>query len=217
MSAPYTVRPLDDFTIFTTPSLQRRGVPFKASLSTTLADLEHELQMIDATDAVLELAVTPRDVRKDGTLRADARRPAHPGVRLSFQSPHGALSFTCDTYESRWAGQMPDWQANLRAIVLTLEALRAVERHGATKGQQYSGFAALPPGAGATPLGGMTRDEALMVLRIHSGLSIRETTDVMLRKAYKGARAAAHPDRKGGDRGAWDRVEQAGRVLGLDR
>lgn len=34
-----------------------------------------------------------------------------------------------------------DWQHNVRSIALTLEALRAVDRYGATQGRQYAGFA----------------------------------------------------------------------------
>lgn len=34
-----------------------------------------------------------------------------------------------------------DWMHNVRSIALTLEALRAVDRYGATQGRQYAGFA----------------------------------------------------------------------------
>jgi hypothetical protein len=49
----------------------------------------------------------------------------------------------CDKYT--------DWEANIRAIALTLEHLRAVERYGATteKQEQYTGWLRLPA-AGAT-------------------------------------------------------------------
>lgn len=214
----YTVKALDDLTIFTTT--QRKSSPFSATWSTTEEQLERELRHLRAHDAVLEIAgISPRDVRKDGTLRVDAR-PAHPGVRLSFQTrDHGEMSFTCDTY----AVFVDAWKDNVRAIVLTLEALRAVERYGATQGQQYAGFAALPPGAGATAMGGMTRDQALEVLGKH-GTSLDpipaeyvNTAPDSLRSMWRRARKYTHPDRNGGDHTAWDQVEQAARVLGLDR
>jgi hypothetical protein len=211
----YTVRPIDDFTIFTTPPSERKGVPFRAHIGDTLGELRYELDAIDASDSVLELAVTPSDIRVDGTLRANARTPAHPGCRLSFRCDAGDLSFTCDTYEGRWQGQMPDWQANLRAIVLTLKALRAVDRYGATKGEQYAGFKALPAGSGATPMGGMTSSEALTILRERSDVPALHNTPDLLREAYRKARARVHPDRQGGDRTMWDQVEQAAKVLGL--
>lgn len=37
-----------------------------------------------------------------------------------------------------------------------------------------------------------------------------------LRRLVRQARAKAHPDRSGGDRTSWDRVDRAARALGLD-
>jgi hypothetical protein len=48
------------------------------------------------------------------------------------------LVFATDAYE--------DWQHNVRAIALTLEALRAVDRYGTTGGRQYAGFRQLTAG-----------------------------------------------------------------------
>lgn len=215
----YIVKPLDDVTIFTTPQSRRKPVPFKASWATTREDLARELRLLDATDAVLELAVQPRHVRQDGQLRSDVPKDLpHPGVRLSYVSKaHGALSHTCDTYEARWQGQMADWQANLRAIVLTMESLRAIDRHGATKGEQYAGFKALGAGSGATPMGAevaMTRQQAYAVLYSAAGETDGTETEA---KLYRKARSAAHPDRHNGDRTLWNRVEEAGLTLGVAR
>lgn len=210
----YTVRPVTDFTIFTTPDDRTKSVQFKAPWSQTLKDLERELDYLSAEDVVFELAVQPDAVRRDGMLYANAK-VNHRGVRVSFDSKHGHLSYTCDTYEAVYYGQMPDWQANVRAIVLTLESLRAVDRYGATKGEQYAGFKELPAGSGATPLGGMTSSEALTILRENSGIPALHNTPDLLAKAYKRARASAHPDRHAGDRARWDQVELAGKVLGL--
>lgn len=214
MNAFYTVQPITDFTIFTTTPTQRKGSQFKASWSDTIAALERELDLLGAHDIVMEIGVSARDIRKDGMLRADAR-PTHPGVRISFQSNSGALSFTCDTYEQTysWVG-LPSWQSNVRAIVLTLEALRAVDRYGATKGEQYAGFKALGAGTGGIALGGMTRDQACDVLEQWGGVTPGLSGSRSERDAYRRARAAAHPDRSG-DRSAWDLVEQAAKVLGL--
>ena len=219
-AALYTVQPITDFTIFTTPAAQRKGVPFKAAWSTTHSELRRELKHLHATDAVLELAVKPHHVRLDGQLRSDVpNNLPHPGVRLSFQTrDHGSLSYTCDTYSARYYGQLADWQANLRAIVLTLEALRAVDRYGATKGEQYAGFKAIGPGSGATALGGMTRDQAYDTLYQAAGIGPDDDDDTGdERTLYRRARARAHPDRNDGDRSLWDQVETAALVLGLDR
>lgn len=210
----YTVKPLTDFTIFTTPSGARKGVQFKAEWWQTEAQLQRELDYLDATDAVLEIAVQPHHVKVNGELRANVPKDLpHPGVRLSFKSKHGDLSYSCDTYAARYYGQMADWQANLRAIVLTLEALRAVDRYGATKGEQYAGFKELT----ATP-SGMSGDAARAMIATLSGYRHEATipwgTDDW-KAAYRRARANAHPDRNGGEREKWDQVEAAGRALGL--
>ena len=63
---------------------------------------------------------------------------SQPGVILSFSTKQGRMVIPCDRYR--------DWEANLRAIALTLEHLRAVERYGATseKQEQYTGWLRLP-------------------------------------------------------------------------
>lgn len=58
---------------------------------------------------------------------------------------HGRLAYATDMFDS--------WQDNVRAIALSLEALRAVERWGVSKGRQYTGFALLTAGPGKEDLG----------------------------------------------------------------
>ena len=106
--------------------------------------LERELDNLGARNILLQMQVTKRDCRNDGWIRSDAR-PSGPGVILTFDSDFGPLTYPCDTYE--------DWKANVRAIALSLEALRAVNRHGVTRrGEQYTGFNQLPPAGGSQEL-----------------------------------------------------------------
>lgn len=206
----YTVKAIDDLTIFTTT--RHKPSQFSADWSTTEDELARELRRLGARESVIEVAVSASDIRRDGGLRASAR-PFHSGVRLSFRSrDRGEMSFTCDTY----AGYVESWKDNVRGIVKTLEALRAVDRYGATKGEQYAGFAALPPGAGAKAMGGMTSEEARSIIGSFGPVPVMQMTDDDARRAYRKARAAAHPDRHDGDQTLWDQVEQAARVLGLD-
>jgi hypothetical protein len=139
----FTVRP-----IVLWPEAETRNrarAPFRSSYSATHALLRREVLMLGATSAVLQLAVAEDDIRLDGDLRANAR-PSHPGVIVSFESRHGPLRYACDTYLS--------WQDNARAIALTLEKLRAVDRYGAAKGgEQYRGWRALPSGNGGSDPG----------------------------------------------------------------
>lgn len=199
-------RPLRAWPGAATPPAQRRSrYTFKVTAGGTLHELEEELGRIRARDAFLEVDVrSPRDIRQDGRMRADAS-PASPGVVLYFTHPSaGDLRFACDGYDV--------WHHNVRAILLTLDALRAVDRYGAVRdGQQFTGFRALTATTGLTM--GMTA--ALRIFEEASNLRAEPRTPERLRELYRVARAATHPDRTGGDRTKWDQVEAAARVLGV--
>lgn len=201
----YTLEPLTDFTIFTTK--RRKGSQFDSSWPRTLSDLEREVNHLRGRKVVLELACSADDIRKDGMLRASARL-RHPGVRISFDSVHGRLSYTCDTYEAYPYSQ--SWQHNVRAVVKTLESLRAVERHGATQGAQYAGFKAIEAAGD-----GMTRAEAIEILADLHGIPVEHfnTDTAVLRSSWGRARRKSHPDHHAGNRDLWDQLEQVGRTL----
>lgn len=131
-----TFRALSQWPVSPTPSGNRRRSPFKATWEKTLDVLESELEHIHATNVVIEADCDRSQIRVDGHLRADAKLRG-PGVIISFDTPVGALRFPCDTFE--------DWKANVRAIALSLEALRTVDRYGVTRrAEQYKGWSALP-------------------------------------------------------------------------
>lgn len=199
-------RPMRTWPGAVTPShLRRSRHQFKVSSGATLAELETELGRIRAKDAYLEVDVkSPRDIRQDGRLRADAGVNT-PGVVLYFTHPAaGDLRFACDTYEV--------WHHNVRAILLTLEALRSIDRYGAVRdGEQFKGFRALPSATGLT----MGSTAALRIFEEASGLRTEPRTPEHLAHVYRVARSASHPDRTGGDRTQWDQVEAAARALGL--
>ena len=83
----YTFRPL----IWTgprTPTYKRKSRwTFRANYSETLQLLKRELDMINASQIVIEADYAERDIRRDGLPRADARKPQFPGIRLSFNMP----------------------------------------------------------------------------------------------------------------------------------
>lgn len=110
---------------------------FKSHYSDTLELLRRELGQLGAREVVIQLDLTERDIRLDGLPRANAR-PGHQGVVIAFESKYGPLKYATDTFD--------DWQDNVRAIALGLEALRKVDRYSITKrGEQYTGWKALPP------------------------------------------------------------------------
>lgn len=97
--------------------------------------------MLGGDDILLGVGLSESDIRLDGQPRANARAMGHPGVEVSFNTKaYGRLTYATDQYT--------DWQDNVRAIALSLEALRAVERWGVSKGRQYTGFALLEAGPG---------------------------------------------------------------------
>ncbi len=119
---------------------ERRYSLFDTPFPRTLALLEREVEWLGGRDIILGLGLTEADIRNDGRPRA-AARATHPGVEISFDTRAiGRQSYATDQYT--------DWQDNVRAVALSLEALRAVERWGVSKGRQYAGFAQLTAGPG---------------------------------------------------------------------
>lgn len=136
MTLQYVFRPIP---IWPSPTSNRRYDQFKVSYKRTLEDLEYEILTLHGRNVVFGVGLTERDIRLDGLPRANARDFAHPGVEISFDSDFGRLVYATD--------QFYDWQGNVRAISLSLTALRAVDRYGVSKrGQQYAGYAQLAAG-----------------------------------------------------------------------
>jgi len=105
-----------------------------------------------------------------------------------------------------------DWEANLRAIALSLEHLRAVDRYGVTteEKEQYTGWLRLPA-AGAT-------DEAVECAKIlirHAAVSRYTPEQVLNNQAFfdsiwREAVRRTHPDTNNGrDSGDFNRVINA--------
>lgn len=165
---------------------------FKASLSSTVKLLYRELRMLEATNIGIELDIADSDIRLDGLPRANARPQHSEAVAVSFDSPHGPLRYVTNEYGR--------WEANLRSIALTLQALRAVDRYGVSKrGEQYRGFRAIP--ASTDPADQIvTAEQARAAIEELGGGSIRD------------ALRATHPDH-GGDAGDFRRVTKARELL----
>lgn len=200
-----SVRPIVTWPGALTPGWKRERGNFSASWSATLQLLARELREVGATAKVLQVAIPENQFRIDGYPRATARQE-HPGVILSFTSrTAGPLSFPCDRFEH--------WQTNVRAIALAMEALRKVDRYGITRNaEQYQGWKAI--GTGRALGAGMSEAEALDVLGAAAEI-VRGTQDITTADLVRRARGKAHPDRNGGSREAWDRVEAAALVLGV--
>jgi hypothetical protein len=160
----------------------------------TRDELLQELARLGATDLVLSTNIP---LRRDGLPYADAREPQDPGVAVYFRRAGRPFVMACDGYVTV--------RENLRALALTVEALRTMDRHGAGQllEDAFTGFAALPPPRPADP----PWNE---VLGVPAGCGLEKA-----RAAFKDLAFKSHPDRAGGDRErfqqvcrAWERAEE---------
>lgn len=195
----YEIRPLGPWTDPVTTD--RRGAHlFRSGWDDTIELLGRETEYLGADLVVVQVDVTEGELRRDGMLRTHAR-VGFPGVRVSFDSHHGPLTYATDAYE-RWHGYgLQSWQANVRAIALALEALRAVDRYGVSgRGEQYRGWTAI-----AARPAEMTPDQAAEFiahwaypshtadqLHVAAGALVRD--QAALKGAYYLAAKRAHPD-----------------------
>ena len=190
----------------------RRNSTFGATWESTLDLLDREVGHLDVDGPVAVRVVgSPRDVRRDGMLRATARLE-HPGVALSFTSKRrGPLTFHCDTFIAI-GGRLTAWQANVRAIALGLEALRKVDRYGiAGRGEQYAGWRAIEASPNKPRF--ESAAEARQWLRDLVATETVVNDATLLRLAAR----EAHPDRNGGKRDLWDWYDAARQVLQEER
>lgn len=114
-------------------------------------------------------------LRRDGLPLANQPQPADPGVAVYFERRGKQMTFACD----RW-DRVHD---NMRAIQKTIEALRGIERWGASEMMEraFTAFTALPPPRSPWD-----------ILGVPPGAS----ADVITR-AFRAKAATAHPDAGG--------------------
>lgn len=128
-------------------------------------------------------------LRLDGLPRSGQAQPNDPGVAVYWERPgeRGTKVMAVDRYD-----RVAD---NLAAIAATLEAMRAIERHGGAQilERAFTGFTALP-------------DPSKRNWRDVLGTDI--TTLEQLETVYKRLRSESHPD-KGGSADRFHDVQRA--------
>lgn len=79
-------------------------------------------------------------LRLDGAPRSDQREPADPGVAVYWRAKDGGMKTMAIDHYDRVAD-------NIAAIAASLEAMRAIDRHGGAQvlERAFTGFTALPP------------------------------------------------------------------------
>jgi hypothetical protein len=182
---------------------------FRAGHNDTLELLDRELRHLAAKNVVIQADCDKSQIRMDGMLYSGARLRTG-GVILTFDSKLGPLSYPCDKYS--------DWHDNLRAIALSLEALRAVDRYGVTRrAEQYKGWTRLPAPAEANGFATL-EDAARFLCETFLGPSPAFAEDTVakllsdveeFRLCYRGAAQILHPDRNSGDDTKFKRLQKA--------
>lgn len=140
-----------------------------------------------ATDDVVVSSMVP--LRLDGMPRSNVSEPFDSGAAVYWIDGRERRCMAVDRYE-----RVAD---NLAAIAATLDAMRAIERHGGAEilNRAFTGFAALP---------GVQRAPWWQVLGLAGGpMTIHDA-----REAYRRLAAEHHPDR-GGDAGRMAEVNAA--------
>jgi hypothetical protein len=120
---------------WTHPADPVRTSGFRTEWRRVLDGLEEEIERVKGTDVVIGLVVPTDAISWSGSLKA-GWKPLHRGAEVSFDRAGKRLAFH--------ASQYPTPRENLHAIALTLEALRSIDRWGASSGEQYAGYAMLP-------------------------------------------------------------------------
>jgi len=209
----FETRPLGLWTDPETSVRQGSGV-FRATWDSTLELLGYEADQLGAELVVVQVDIQEGDLRRDGMLKSRAK-VGHPGVAVSFDSKFGPLRYATDRYEPRWSGDPPGWQANVRAVALALQALRAVDRYGVSKrGEQYRGWTALPaarPGSSVLFDDRASAETWMRKAAGESGIGTWASWDGL----YKALARRMHPDATGGSTDLWDRLDAAAKVLGV--
>ena len=154
----------------------RKTARYSVEFGKARGELEHELKLMRATNVVLSSNVP---IRLDGKAYAGAanKRYQDPGVAVYFQWKKEPWVIACDTWNSV--------RGNVRAIGLTVAALRAIERSGATEllKRAFSGFKALP-----------AKKKWWEIIGCSEYATIEEVTKTFRLKAL-----AAHPDKGGNE------------------
>ena len=153
---------------------QRQSGPYRTQLPGALKNLRDEIRLLCGDAAVRTMLLS-----SNVTLGAEA--PADPGVVAYFTWDRQQISIPCD----RWTRV----EHNVQAIALTIEAMRAMDRHGAKHmiRAMFQGFTAIR-GPGPKPW------------REVLGFGPAEqVTRSMVNERWKALARSAHPDAGGSE------------------
>jgi hypothetical protein len=160
-----------------TPAHLRKSSRYKVSFARARDEVVRSLSLMNVRDYNVVISSNV-PTRRDGLPYANMREPEDPGVACYWTKDSERRVIACDSWRTV--------RDNLRAVGLALEALRQLERTGASEilNRAFTGFAALPPA------GGDWRN----VLGLNGDVTIEQ---VELR--YRTLAKMLHPDKGGSD------------------
>lgn len=147
---------------------------FEASFAKTSDNLFGQIKLLGGQYVVLSTNVA---LRQDGIPYANMAQPKDKGVAVYFMRRGRQMVFACD----RWNAV----EDNMRAIEKTIDAIRGIERWGASEMMEraFAAFEALP-----------SPKSCWDILGVRPGSSSDEIS-----AAYRSKARAAHPDTGGSE------------------
>lgn len=160
--------------------------------------LAKELRLMNVDHWVISSNIA---VRQDGLPYANQKSPDDPGICLYFTRKGIDIAISCDAWMHV--------DSNLRAIGLTIEAIRGMERWGTEEmiDRAFTGFKALPE---SIQLGEHTARAWWEVLGI-----AQDAPPEVIKGAYKGLLKTKHPD-VGGNQWEFEELQKAFKESGAD-
>jgi hypothetical protein len=117
-------------------TIRRRRAAYKVNEETAKQQLMHSLSLLGAGGVILSSNIR---LRNDGLPYSNQPRLDDPGVAVYFKRKGKEQVIACDTWDLI--------KDNYRAVWMAVEAMRSIERCGASEllDRAFTGFAALPP------------------------------------------------------------------------
>jgi len=113
----------------------RRASIYQVSFARARDEVLRSVRLLGGVDVVISSDIA---LRRDGLPYANQGEPTDPGIAVYWTQHNQPRVMACDCWRTV--------RDNLRAVGLTIDALRAIDRSGATQllERAFTGFAALP-------------------------------------------------------------------------
>lgn len=169
-----------------TPAAGRRSAPYKMAPLRAMEHLQKEIARLGAIGTIVISTNVP--TRRDGSPIANGANPDDPGAAVYWSTKaFKDRVIACDKWDKLYD--------NIHAIGLAVQAMRAIERAGATQiaERAFTAFAALPAAASAPVVRPWWEVFELPQSAV-GALSLP-----MVQGRYRELAAKRHPDRTGSD------------------